>query len=258
MPEGATTSISMLCDWEAMCRALAAESPLWTPGTTIAYHAMTYGWLLGEVARRVTGKPFNQFVQEAICRPLGIDSLFFGIPDAVEPRVAVEEGAPEYDYQSADPVGNRAVPAAVPLVQMANMPDVRRAAIPGAAGIMNARALARHYAALIGEVDGVRLLSAQTTAYAGRPHREGIDANGGNFTRFALGYHTGRPGGTMGNRATVFGHGGYGGTLGFADPEYGMAFALHKNRVVVSPEREETVAYQVANVIREGLGIPVS
>jgi CubicO group peptidase (beta-lactamase class C family) len=253
LPDGA--DLALLCDWEAVCRGLAQLAPLWTPGATIVYHAFTYGWLVGEVVRRVTGIPFARFVQEAICAPLGIDSLFFGISDAVESRVATEEGAPELDVAPADPLGCRIVPPTVRLVSLANEPAFRRASMPAANGIMNARALARHYAALIGEVDGVRLLAPETIAYAGRIHQEGLDI-GGEYTRFALGYHSGRPGGSLGSRAAVFGHGGFGGTLAFADPEYTMTFALTKNRAVNPPTLEEGVAYQASNLIRRALRIP--
>src|SRR5262249_30235725 len=68
-----------MSDWERVCRAVADLTPLWEPGTKIGYHAVTYGWILGEVARRADGRPFGQIVQEEICRPLGIDSLFVGI-----------------------------------------------------------------------------------------------------------------------------------------------------------------------------------
>lgn len=95
IPEG--VSPAELLDWETMCQRITELAPLWPPGTATGYHAMTYGWLVGEVARRVDGRPFAQIVQQEICEPLGISSLFFGIPDRVEPRVAVlEEVAPRH------------------------------------------------------------------------------------------------------------------------------------------------------------------
>lgn len=77
-----------MCDWEGMCRAIADLTPLWAPGTVSCYHALTYGWILGEVARRVDGRPFGQIVQDEICKPLGITSLFVGLPEAMDAQVA--------------------------------------------------------------------------------------------------------------------------------------------------------------------------
>ncbi len=150
-----------MCDWDTMCRGIADLAPLWEPGTVSCYHALTYGWILGEVARRVDGRPFGQLIQDEICTPLGITSLFVGLPAAVEDRVAPLEVSPdavaslaELPSSSADPLSPamlslRAVPPALlPLHTVFNREDVRRACIPAAGGIMNARALARHYAAL--------------------------------------------------------------------------------------------------------------
>ena len=92
MPEGATAADT--CDWELMTSRIAELTPVWEPGTAMGYHALTYGWLAGEVARRVDGRPFAQIVQDEICRPLDIDALFLGIPDEVEPRVATLEAGP--------------------------------------------------------------------------------------------------------------------------------------------------------------------
>src|SRR5262249_31510267 len=82
------------CDWERACRAIADLTPLWEPGTQTGYHAFTYGFILGEVARRVDGRAFDTIVREEISRPLNITSLYLGIPDQVEPRVATLETAP--------------------------------------------------------------------------------------------------------------------------------------------------------------------
>jgi CubicO group peptidase (beta-lactamase class C family) len=69
LPPG--TTAETMCDWEAMCAGIAAHAPLWEPGTVRGYHAATFGWILGEVVRRVDGRDFGRFVQEEICRPLG-------------------------------------------------------------------------------------------------------------------------------------------------------------------------------------------
>src|SRR5207248_95347 len=112
-----------ICDWDAICRAVADLTPLWEPGTATGYHWLTYGWILGELARRVDKRPFGAIVHDEICRPLGIVSLFVGIPDDVEPRTAMiemgppREGAPE---PPVDALIRRALPASLqPLAQWA-------------------------------------------------------------------------------------------------------------------------------------------
>lgn len=103
----ATATPAELCDWEAMCRAVAAHAPLWEPGTRTGYLARSFGWILGEVASRVDGRPLAQFVRDELCQPLGITDLYLGIPDAVESRVAplvldeASAGAPAGDQGRA-------------------------------------------------------------------------------------------------------------------------------------------------------------
>src|SRR4051794_17441785 len=89
MPDGMQPAD--MCDWDGICRSIAALTPIWEPGTRTGYHALTYGWILGEVARRVDGRPIARIVREDICAPLGIADLYFGILDDVVPRVAPME-----------------------------------------------------------------------------------------------------------------------------------------------------------------------
>lgn len=234
-----------MTDWSAMCRGIADLTPQWEPGTQSGYHALTFGWILGELARRVDGRPVEQIVAEDICAPLGITSLYFGIPDAVEARIALLEN---------DPATTEAAAARAPAIF--NRPDVRRAVIPAGGGIGNARSLARHYAALVGNgVEGMRLLSQERLRIATALQVEGRDTILGVPTRKGLGYFLGRPTSPMGERVSVFGHSGHGGSVGFADPDYGFAFALLKNRLVFPPPGEGTVN-KVADAARAALGIP--
>jgi CubicO group peptidase (beta-lactamase class C family) len=255
LPDGAT--IADICDWDRICTAIAGLEPLWEPGTHIGYHATTWGFLVGEIIHRVDGRPFPQVLAGEICRPLDIEALYFGIPESAESCVAVLEAAapapgPTLPPDSLLPRVMGPVPR-TPAIW--NRPDIRRACIPAAGGIMNARAIARHYAALIGSVDGVRLLSPESLHVATTLQVEGNDVVLGRPARRALGYTLGGPLTGMGNRRTSFGHAGTGGAIGFADPEYQFTFALTKNRLVPSPPGEGSAA-TVARTIRNALGIP--
>src|SRR5262249_51196690 len=139
MPPGAT--VELVCDWEGMCAAIAELPPLWERGTRTGYHAITFGWLLGEVVRRTDGRPFGRFVQEEISAPLGLRDLYFGVPDEVEERVATLEAAPRRPDAPQPPPADSLFFQAMPpaLSGMYNRPDVRRACIPAAGGIMSAR-----------------------------------------------------------------------------------------------------------------------
>jgi CubicO group peptidase (beta-lactamase class C family) len=248
-----------LLDWETMCRLVADLAPLWSPGSDTGYHAMTYGWIVGELARRVDGRSFAAIVEQEICAPLRIDRLFFGIPPEVEPRVALLEEAPApaiTPSPAADPGIQVVPPWRNPAYAWANRPEVQRACLPSSGMIANARSLARHYAALAAsELDGVRLLPADRIRHASALAFEGVDRVFGTPARWALGYHLGEPLSALSERSSAFGHAGAGGTVGFADPAYRFAFALTKNRMVNAPPGEDAAAI-VAREVRACLGIP--
>lgn len=217
-------------DWDKSCAALAAACPATSPGSHMAYHAMTYGWLVGEVIRRVDGRPFARFVREEISGPLGIgDGLWFGIPDSAAPRVATLERLPS---ASPPPPPNPAIPTwRGPLHDWMNIPQVRRACIPGTSGIMNARAIARHYAALLpGGVDGVELLPPSRIHTATRLQLPRPEIAPGSPFVFSLGYIQGGPAIDIGPETNAFGHGGYGGSQGYANPARHFAVGITKNR----------------------------
>lgn len=260
MPEGVTPE--MMCNWDAMCRAIADLKPLWEPGTKTGYHAFTFGWVLGEVLRRIDGRPIADFVSQEICKPLKIDGLFFGIPDDAEKRVAPlhdathPAGAPPLPE---NPMMRLAIPPQVATGGGAfNRPDVRRASIPAAGGIMNARSIARHYAALAngGSLDGATLLSPQRIAIATELQTDEIDEVIRVPFRKGLGYFLGGPASPM-FRDSAFGHPGAGGSIGFADPERQFAFAYAKNLLPPPGQRPptEAPAFIVAQAVRSALDI---
>jgi CubicO group peptidase (beta-lactamase class C family) len=225
----------------------------------MGYHAMTFGWILGEVVRRVDGRPFGQFVQEEICQPLGLgEQLYFGIPDAAEPRVATADlGPPANPPPAPDSLAVQALP--LPLRRIFNRPDVRRACIPAVNGLMTARALAAHYAALIGTgIDGVRLLPPERVAVATVPLPDEPDVVWGIKAARALGYLLGGPEPDnfaihVGGRRGAFGFPGIGGIIGFADREYGLAVGI----AMTTPSGgAPEVRPQILQCIRALLGIP--
>ena len=234
-----------LGDWDAVCAAIARLKPAWEPGTRAEYHAVTYGWLVGEVARRVDGRPFGQLLEEEICRPLGTHDLFVGIPDEVESRVAILEEISDEPPYEPDPAQPQAVaPWMVPLHAWMNQPAARRACLPASNGIMNARSIARHYAALLpGGVDGVELLPPERIRLA-------TQFQGTTFPMRRGGYHF--YGEYRENRQPAFGHNGHGGSLGFADPHHRLAVGLTKN--LFSPQAAQDA---IIAELRDALGMPL-
>ena len=260
MPDDVTAE--MLTDWDAMCRAIASHAPLWEPGTKTGYHAWTFGWLLGEVVRRVDGRPIEQFAQEELCRPLGIEGFYMGIPDSVAERVATlrQEAAHLDDMTKWSALKQRAMPLSISTAEVVNRPDVLAAVMPGAGGTMNARAIARHYAMLagFGELDGVRIISRERVEMMRTLQTDDLDLVADARIRKGMGYFLG---GTAENGGAIaigpsgkeFGHSGNGGSLGFADPERNFSFGLTKNLMKAMPDATKSTPYLVAEAIRQQL-----
>ncbi|MEU6999325.1 serine hydrolase domain-containing protein [Nonomuraea sp. NPDC046570] len=245
-----------LCDWDGMCALIAAQEPLWEPGTATGYHAWTFGWIVGEVVRRATGRTVSQVLREDVAAPIGVaDSLFFGITEEAAPRVATLVEGNWRAMLSGIPAAwpfFRAMPnrEVWTVAELGNRPDYLRADAPAGA-TMSARALARVYAALIGEVDGVRLISAERLAQVSAVATDADDLMFGAPSAKGLGYFLGVR--QMGGRRTAFGMHGGGGSIGFADPEHGLAFALTHNRLVGG--HADIAAQTVADEVRSALGI---
>ncbi|MEO7933392.1 MAG: serine hydrolase domain-containing protein [Chthoniobacterales bacterium] len=219
-----------LVQWERMCSEIARLEPLWKAGTRIEYHAMTFGWILGEVARRVDGRPFSQMVHDEICAPLGIETMFVGIPESLARSVARLE-ADDTTPVSSIPTLYQAVPDWIgPLHAMMNRKEVQQACIPASNGILNALSIARHYAALLpGGVDGVELLSSERVKIATRPQRLQHPETEDYPKSWGMGYQLGFEGSIYGPDSSAFGHDGYGGSVGFADPSLQMAVGITRN-----------------------------
>lgn len=245
--------------------AVAAQAPAWEPGTDHGYHALTYGWLLDELVRRVTGRGAGQWIAERIAAPLGLD-LWLGLPEAEAGRVGrvgpVEGPEPSGALRArpkrsvtaayADPASvTRRAFAAISPSPDPNDPAFRAVAQPAANGIATADGLARFYASLIGRVDGVRLFEPATVERARAEESAGPDRVLIVGTRFGLGYMlhgSASPFLAPGS----FGHPGRGGSLGFADPESGIAFGYVTNgfrTTVTSDPRAQALVRAVRSAL---------
>ena len=248
----------VLYDWDAMCAALAATEPWWTPGSKHGYHPMTFGFLVGEVIRRASGKSVGQLFREDVAEPLGAD-FHIGLPPQHHDRVANLIGsiaAPKLPKQAApgQTVARIKGPMADFMRDMAdpetmvgaafnnppirsgahNTPEWRRAELPAANGHGNARALARIYGALAcdGEVDGVRLLEPDSVVRARTEQASGPDATlGGLPIRYGLGYMLRSDFMPFSPNPKAFGHPGAGGSIGLADPDTGVGFGYVMNKM---------------------------
>jgi CubicO group peptidase (beta-lactamase class C family) len=256
MPDGATPED--ICDWGWICSAIADLPLLWEPGTKTGYHAFTVGWILGEVLRRIDGRSAAAFVREEICGPLGLRNLFIGIPDEVEGRVANLVDAPEPEgLPEPLPLFEKAIPPQLPAAaSLFNRPDVRRASIPAAGGIMNARDLARFYAGMSTGVDGVRLIPPARAALVAREQRRDEDVVLGLPIRKGLGYFLpGENAESISDSPNAFGHPGAGGSVGYADPTHGLAVGFAKTLLVSDVDRWSASGVKITRRIREALGI---
>ncbi len=245
-----------LFDWERVIRGIENEEPAWEPGTESGYHAVTFGFLVGEVVRRVTGKRIGQFLHDEICTPLGLKDMYIGTPASVEPRIAKLKNrmviTPEMMKQVQERLQS-GEPMVSPLLERAmgarpggltaggqeqpfDTPEGHRAEIPAANGIMTARDLARMYACLgnYGELDGSRLISEERVRIMSKQQTRRPDKIIMVEVGWALGYMTGGiEGWPQGPRVNAFGHAGLGGSIGFCDPEIEMAFGFTTNALAM-------------------------
>jgi CubicO group peptidase (beta-lactamase class C family) len=268
----AALTLDDACAWEPVTRALQAQRPLWEPGTRHAYHPLTYGFLVGEVVRRAAGMTVGRFLREEIAGPLALDA-WIGLPEDAEPRVAQLELMPTpadpgaaltvlFEEQGLDSAA--AVSAAARSIELAADPGsvaargtslggaladwmgahtsraVRAAESPATNLVCDARSLARMYAATVSDVDGTRLLApaaveamcvpqtTRTRPYVEAPALAPLDIP------WALGFmRPSRPLPLLGPRS--FGHGGFGGSVGCADPESGIGFAYIPTNLAWNP-----------------------
>ncbi|MGW6541270.1 serine hydrolase domain-containing protein [Streptomyces massasporeus] len=247
--------------------AVAAQAPAWEPGTDHGYHALTYGWLVDELVRRVTGQGTGEWLASQVTGPLGLD-LWLGLPESEAGRagrVGRVEGAeptgglrarPKRSVTEAyeDPASltRRAFAAISPFPDQ-NDPAYRASALPATNALATADGLARFYATLIGDTAGAaRLFTPETVDMARTEESAGPDRVLVVGTRFGLGYMlhgSASPLLTPGS----FGHPGRGGALGFADPETGIAFGYVTNgfrKTVTADPRAQGLVRAVRGVLK--------
>lgn len=225
------TTTDDLYDWELITARLAKQAPLWPPGSAASYHGMTYGWLTGELIRRVTGLMPRDYIRLHIAQPLGCD-LWLGVPPGREDDIA-EIVPPQADLHPVKPNGIAAGPTINPSpdASTANLAGWRSAQLPAVNVHASAEGLARMYGALAngGQLDGVRLLSAPAIAgmvlARGEPRDEMLGER-----QWARGVALNR-GGLYGDHPDAFGHSGWGGSFGFADPASARGVAYIVNRM---------------------------
>jgi CubicO group peptidase (beta-lactamase class C family) len=247
-------SADALLDWGHMVGLLAEAEPAWQAGKRSGYHAITYGWLVGEVIRRVTGLTVNDALQHEIVAPLGIDGMYIGAPPDVRVDIAeqlVEPKAVERlrsltdrlsRFERYQPVINALV--VDDLLDVAATERIHEGELPAFNGVFTARSLARMYAALAtpDDFDHPPLVSAETLREATRIQTTGDGRSGENVgrdvtigfnMRWRLGYHL--VGTTKGVLPRAFGHFGFGGSGAWGDPESGLAVAMVLNQVGGTP-----------------------
>ncbi len=222
--------------WSVITGALARAEPWWEPGTAHGYHVNTFGFLVGEIVRRVSGKSVGRYLRDHIAGPLEAD-VFIGVPPREHPRIA--------EYLWPTTTSTAGMPGADQLMRFnaywnppgfsgggwVNRPEWRSAEVPSTNGHGTARGVAGVYAALAngGAIDGVHVLAKDVLAQATTEHSRGHDLINDRPSRFGLGFQLTQPERPLGPNKGAFGHFGAGGSLGYCDPEAGIAFAYVTN-----------------------------
>jgi CubicO group peptidase (beta-lactamase class C family) len=270
-----------MLDWNYMVRAIEQTEPAHPPGKRTGYHGLTYGYLVGEILQRVTGKSFPDLVRTELAEPLGLDGLYIGAPSDELDRAAELIWPTRNGLKSDLPPGmaRRLISLSAPALMHGgrllgiqldlesildalaprgigsfdfSANDTLQASIPAANGLFTARSLAKVYAALAGggEIDGVRLMSRRTLRRATRRQK---NASGQLSVipfdmRWRLGYHGVFT--TVGSPRHAFGHFGFGGSGAWADPSRDLAVALIVNSGLGTPFGDLRIARISGAVLR--------
>ncbi len=271
--------------WTPVAEALAEQNPFWEPGTAHGYHALSYGYLVGEVVRRITGRSLGTFFADEVAGPLGLE-FFIGLPEEYEDRVSPCVGANFEGVAAPDSTSstgstgstdsNDSAPsgfASLLIARSLNLGGAIRdrdwmnqrawhaAEMPGGNGITNATSLSRLYAALIGPVDGgppEPLLTPDQMNRARTPLTSGADQVFASVgfelhQKIGLGFWRSSPV-TLFGGAGSFGHGGAGGSYGFADPENHLAVGYAMNNLHMAEFTGDARSHGLIRSVYEAVG----
>ena len=260
----ADMNLDEVLDGGPVLNALLSQEPLWEPGAGYAYHAITFGHLVGELIRRITGTTVGALFQEIVARPLGVRA-WISLPESEQPHVAelvaasdfsrppASVGSGEYWDERAMTFGN-----AFPLGDIGkpnrgfNLPKAHQAELPGANGITNARALAKIWSSVVTETDGVRLLTDDTVAMMTERRVTGpsVWQDPGPWWDRGLGVLLATPGKPELLSPHSFGHDGLGGQAGWADPTHNAAIGFVSNCLLSGGQEHQRWIGLVAEVRR--------
>jgi len=247
-------------DWDTMVEALAAEEPWWVPGESFGYHAVTFGWLVGEVIRRVSGKSLGTFFREEVAEPFDID-FHIGLDAGDDSRVAEVAAAPppppgETTPMTAameDPASMASLafnnPVEILNPEIVNSRDWRAAELGAVNGHTTATGLARAYGLLAcgGELNGVRLLRQETIDQMYVEQSMGENAVTMGPMRIGLGFMLPMEDNNYGRGPRAFGHPGAGGSLGYADPDARVGFGYVMNQMGAQPDTRSASLVEALN-----------
>jgi len=258
-------SLEQALAWEPMIHALEHQAPVWEPGTAHGYHAVTYGYLVGEVVRRIAGRTIGTYFHEQVSEPLRLD-FWIGLPEAQEPRCARLVGDLVGSDESIGPrttLADLLGPTSPTMKGLTaggsfgqrgifNTRAMRAAEVPAAAGVTDARSIARMYAACIGEVDGIRLLTPEQVSIATRQRTSGPDFVLMDLDlQFGLGFIVPSTLIQLGGPRS-FGHFGAGGSAGWTDPDAELACGYSMNRMDMGLAGDQR-SYRLINACYDAL-----
>ena len=245
-------------DWESGLRYIEESKPAFEPRTKTAYQALTFSWIAGGIIQKASGKTPSEVIREEIAMPLGLeDEMYVGIPEGVEDRLTtLEIWDPTTWPIPRDSIVFEALPYTREEWAAYNSMKYRKACLPSSNGHFTAHALAKMYGALAngGEVEGVRLVSPERVGYMQKQMTWSDDLISGPG-RKSIGFFLGGPNEIYGPRETAFGHGGSGGSTGFADPDVGLSIGITLNKMEFPLSRDENRTLQICDLIRDELGV---
>lgn len=233
-----------LLDHDVMAAHLAGQAPSADPRAAFMYHAITWGWLVDELVRRIDGRTVSRFFAEEFAVPLDLE-VWIGLPDDLHWRAAtmVAPDSVLVDESQSDPLLrlNRN-PLWVPGAEKIwNSPEYRSAGLAAVGGFGTARGMARFYASLVGVVDGLRVLTPETVELGRREIRRGIEPTWGSEIAYGAGFELQVPAANLGRPADAFGHAGAGGSRHGAWPSREIAFSYLMNEVRPAPDQRPLV-----------------